>query len=325
MWIANYGNCIPDDAWAKLPSSSREAWQSIPIADCELILGTTDTISSITDTSSSLSSDGVFHRHWPFTRNRDRGKVFFVNQQLDGSTLSTDPTEDSADTNLIDDIIDTYDIDFHTLYNNVVECKKPNIRVAGKHPYHQPSMRADNPVLPPPGNVCCLLANKKHTIDGIPYEVKKAGTTPLPTNITFDDVTYLVKMADLTTYCISSTQHLGMTSALVDHGANGGIAGGDCWIVEVNDQPQCFVNVKGIDGHVMEQQPLVTACAVTQSNRGPVILLINQYTHSGKEHSIHSSPQLEWNEVDVDDKSKQVGGKQCLLTFDGFSIPINVL
>jgi hypothetical protein len=88
------------------------------------------------------------------------GAVSFVNQQPDGLTLSTDPTEDSADTNLIDDIIDTYDVDFHTLYNNVVECKKPDIRVAGKHPHHQPSTRADNPVLPPPGNVCCLLANK---------------------------------------------------------------------------------------------------------------------------------------------------------------------
>jgi hypothetical protein len=33
---------------------------------------------------------------------------------------------------------------------------------------------------------------------------------------------------------------------------------------------------------------------------------------------------LEWNGVDVDDKSARVGGKQRLVTFDGFSIPINI-
>jgi hypothetical protein len=51
---------------------------------------------------------------------------------------------------------------------------------------------------------------------------------------------------------------------------------------------------------------------------------MHQYAHSGKGHSIHSSPQLEWNGVNVDDKSAQVGGKQRLVTFDGFSIPINI-
>jgi hypothetical protein len=64
-------------------------------------------------------------------------------------------------------------------------------------------------------------------------------------------VTYAVKMADLTTYRISSTSHLDMTGALVNWGANGGITGSDCCIIEVNNQPQCYVNVEGIDGHVM--------------------------------------------------------------------------
>jgi hypothetical protein len=42
-----------------------------------------------------------------------------------------------------------------------------------------------------------------------------------------------------------------MTGTLVDQGANGRITGSDCCIIEVNDQPKCFVNVEGIDGHVM--------------------------------------------------------------------------
>jgi hypothetical protein len=69
---------------------------------------------------------------------------------------------------------------------------------------------------------------------------------------------------------------------------------------------------------------LITAGAVTHSNRGPVILIMHQYAHSGKGHSIHSSPQLEWNSVNIDNKSARVSGKQRLVTFDGFSIPINI-
>jgi hypothetical protein len=71
----------------------------------------------------------------------------------------------------------------------------------------------------------------------VPYQVKTTGTDPLPSGFTFDNVTYSVKTADLNTYRVSSTQHLGVTGALVDCGANGGIASCDCRIVKVNDQP----------------------------------------------------------------------------------------
>jgi hypothetical protein len=137
-----------------------------------------------------------------------------------------------------------------------------------------------------------------------------------------EGVTYAVKMPDLNTYHVSSTSQLDMTGTLVDWGANGGIDGSDCHIIKVNDQPQHFVNVEGINGHVMTKQHLITA--FTKMNRGPIILIMNQCAHSGKGHSIHSSPQLEWNQVDVDDKSRRVGRKQRLLTLDGFSIPVNI-
>jgi hypothetical protein len=70
----------------------------------------------------------------------------------------------------------------------------------------------------PPGNVRRLLSDKVSSggdvsVNGVPYTAKKVG------------ITYAVKMADhLTTYYISSTSHLDMTGALVDRGANGGIA-----------------------------------------------------------------------------------------------------
>jgi hypothetical protein len=60
----------------------------------------------------------------------------------------------------------------------------------------------------------------------------------------------------------------------------------------------------------MEWHRLITAGAVTHSNRGPVIFIMHQYAHSGKGHFIHSSLQLEWNSVNVDDMSARIGGKQ---------------
>jgi hypothetical protein len=40
--------------------------------------------------------------------------------------------------------------------------------------------------------------------------------------------------------------------------------------------------------------------------------------------TIHSSPQMEWNQVSVDDWSQHVGGHQRLLTHDGYQIPLNM-
>jgi hypothetical protein len=114
--------------------------------------------------------------------------------------------------------------------------------------------------------------------------------------VDIDGVIYLVKMADCV-YRVSTNNHSEATGALIDQGANGGIAGNDCRVIEVNDQPHRYVNVEGIDGHVMEQRRLFTAGAVTHSNCGPVILIMHQYAHSEKGHSIHSSPQLEWTQA----------------------------
>jgi hypothetical protein len=69
-------------------------------------------------------------------------------------TESTFLTEDSLDTDLLKEIMETYNVDFHTLYVTIADCKKSELTAAGKHPQHQPSKKAANPVLPPPGDVC---------------------------------------------------------------------------------------------------------------------------------------------------------------------------
>jgi hypothetical protein len=141
--------------------------------------------------------------------------------------------------------------------------------------------RTANPVVAPPGDVRCLLGDKVKSIGGTPYKVKRAGTTPAPTDVDIDGIIYSVKMADCV-YRVSTNNHSEATGALIDRGANGGIAGNDCRVIEVNDQPQRYVDVEGIDRHIMERCRLVTAGAVTHSNGGPVILIMHQYAHSGK-------------------------------------------
>jgi hypothetical protein len=244
-----------------------------------------------------------------FTWHRDKRKVMFMDQQSDDATTSTKLTTDSTNDDLVDHIMGQFDVDFDTLCVHVAERKQEELKAEGKHPHHRPTKRTANPVVAPPGDVRHLLGDKVKTIGGTPYEVKRAGTTPAPMDVDIDGVIYSVKMADCV-YRGSTNNHSEATGALIDRGANGGIAGNNCQVIEVNDQPHQYVNVEGIDGHIMERRRLVTAGAVTHSNRGPVILIMHQYAHSGKGHSIHSSPQLEWNRVNVDDKSAQVGGKQ---------------
>jgi hypothetical protein len=233
----------------------------------------------------------------------------FMDPQSDDATTSTEPTTDSTNDDLVDDIMGQIDVDFDTLCVHVAEHKQEELKADGKHPHHQLMKRMPNPVVAPPGDVRRLLGNKVKTIGGTPYKVKHAGTTPTPTDVDINGIIYSVKMVDCV-YRVSTNNHSEVTGALIDRGANRGIAGNDCQVIEVNDQPHQYINVDAIDGHDMERHRLVTPGAVTHSNRGPMILIMHQYAHSGKGHSIHSLPKLEWNSINVDDKSARVGGKQ---------------
>jgi hypothetical protein len=157
-----------------------------------------------------------------------------------------------------------FDVDFDTCCVHVAERKQEELKAEGKHPHHQLTKRMVNPVVAPPGDVRLLLGDKVKTIGGTAYEVKCAGTTPAPMDVDINSVIYLVKMVDCI-YRVSTNNHSEATGALIDRGANGGIAGQDCRVIEVNDQPHQYVNVEGIDGHIMERRRLVTAGAVIRN------------------------------------------------------------
>jgi hypothetical protein len=216
--LAHYSNGtrVSDGAWSKLLQDSRNIWMSLPIDDRKLILGANDSVSSITEASSSTPSRGNLGcRRRAFTRHRDKCKVMFMDQQSDDATTSTEPTTDTTDDDLVDNIMGQFDVDFDTLCVHVAECKQEELKAEGKHPHHRPTKRMVNPVVAPPGDVWCLLGDKVKTIGGTPYEVKCAGTTPAPTDVDIDGIIYSVKMADCV-YRVSTNNHSEATGALID-------------------------------------------------------------------------------------------------------------
>ena len=94
---------------------------------------------------------------------------------------------------------------------------------------------------------------------------------------------------------------------MVDRGANGGLAGSDVRILSRSSR-KCTVT--GIDSHELQGLDVVKCAALVETNHGIVNLIINEYACYGKDHTIHSSGQIEWFKNSVDDRSVQVGGKQ---------------
>jgi len=64
--------------------------------------------------------------------------------------------------------------------------------------------------------------------------------------------------------------------ALIDRGANGGLAGSNCRIIATS--PDRYVNIEGIDKHQVTHIPIVTCGAyVITRKHGPVILVLHQF------------------------------------------------
>ena len=115
-------------------------------------------------------------------------------------------------------------------------------------------------------------------------------------------------------------QHANHTNnQLVDHGANGGLAGSDMRVIYKTHRK---INISGIDNHEVNGLDVVTAATLLNTSLGKVIGIFNEYAHLGKGSSIHSSGQLEWFKTHVDEKSIKVGGTQLITTLEGYSVPL---
>ena len=84
------------------------------------------------------------------------------------------------------------------------------------------------------------------------------------------------------------------------------------------------INIVGIDDHELTGLTVVTAPALLDTQKGPIIGIFHEYAHLGKVRSIHATGQMEWFNCKVDDRSKVVGGSQRIETSDGYVIPLSI-
>ena len=115
-------------------------------------------------------------------------------------------------------------------------------------------------------------------------------------------------------------QHANHTNQqLVDHGANGGLAGSDMRGIHRTYRK---IKIQDIDNHEVTGLDVVTAATLLNTPQGNVIGIFNEYAYLWKGSSIHSSGQLEWLQTNVHETSVKVGGTQLINTLDGYSVPL---
>ena len=115
-------------------------------------------------------------------------------------------------------------------------------------------------------------------------------------------------------------QHASDTNQrLADHDASGGLAGSDMYVIHRTYRK---INNQGIDNHEVTGLDVVTVATLLNTLQGKVIGIFNEYAYLWKGSSIHSSGQLEWFQINVDETSTKVGGTQLITTLDGYSVPL---
>ena len=94
------------------------------------------------------------------------------------------------------------------------------------------------------------------------------------------------------TYWVSKQEFSCIIQLLIDSGANGGLAGyEDMLLILPNGE---FVNVEGIDNHILNWIELGTFASKVKTNRGICIFLWHNYPRVlTQRRSIHSKFQLE--------------------------------
>ena len=115
----------------------------------------------------------------------------------------------------------------------------------------------------------------------------------------------------------------GYMGALVDSGANGGMAGSDTRVLSM--VPHAHVDITGVEGSAMECLPLVQCASIVETvDEGRIVLIISQYAHKPDSKIIHSKSQLEHFGGIIHDSAITAGGHQMVVTHEGYAIPLHV-
>jgi len=125
-------------------------------------------------------------------------------------------------------------------------------------------------------------------------------------------------------YRINETERSGADGALLDSGANGGLLGSDARVLETD--LLATADVIGITNDILESLPIVQAAAKIETvDNGFIIGIFSSYAkRNDGGRTIHSKGQLEAFGVLVDERSRIAGGTQCVVTNEGYVVPLRV-
>ena len=116
---------------------------------------------------------------------------------------------------------------------------------------------------------------------------------------------------------------MGYMGALIDSGANGGMAGMDTKVLAT--VPLAHVDITSVGGSVLERLPLVQCASVVDTvDEGKLVLIMSQYAHKPDSKTIHPMSQIESFGSLVHDSAVLAGGHQVIVTHDGYVIPLHV-
>ena len=159
-----------------------------------------------------------------------------------------------------------------------------------------------------------------------PSPSASSSTTAAPTNdsITINGVMYTRHVNATHVYHLHETDAgLHPTGALVDGGANGSLAGTDMRILE--SDIHATADVLGIV-NTFESLPLIQAAAkIDTRDDGPIIGIFSHYAQRPDDGPrIHLKGQMESFGLLIDDKSHVIGGTQCIVTNEGYVVPLHI-
>ena len=122
-------------------------------------------------------------------------------------------------------------------------------------------------------------------------------------------------------YNISNLEY--RRASLMDRGGNGGLFGADVRLLDYVE-PARYADVSGLANHTVKDLRIGTGAGMVMTHVGPIIIIMHQYAYYGKGKTIHSCGQWEHHGNAIDDRSRNVGGKQRVVTKDGYVIPLQV-
>ena len=109
-------------------------------------------------------------------------------------------------------------------------------------------------------------------------------------------------------------------AALIDRGANGTIVGRDMRVITRYDTT---TDLCGIDDHTVQNLTIVKAGGVTRTQRGFIILIVDQGAYMPNGKTVLSCGQIEHFKCQVNEKAAAITGRTpSIVTLEGYIIPI---